>query len=630
LLRKELRQLLPWTALILTWTFVSIVWPWLFDSPDESVWAAATPLFEPLAAKIWNGLLLFWALLLTYAGFPRERDDQTLDFLFSLPVSRPQLFLAKFLAAGLLLSVALLIAETSRAVLQLANHTSFDGATFRTSWALVSVGLGLATAWINLGYATFLAVFRRLGLLIGLVLWTLLEVVAFERPALRVLSPLELMRVEFFYGTAVVPWKGLLGHAAVSGGLSALSAFIWVGPTERWSNAMTRFSAKLWAKWLVGLGIIGVLLGLAVWSEGSKHEKRHEFGELRESSGVEATLDTPRYRFRFHEPLRSRVVRLAASADSAHDQLVARLGAPSESERVLVNLLSHGRAHAGSATWNAIRMDLRFAYDDDTLRRTLIHETSHVVALRASDRRLDTHAMSLRFFDEGLAEALSLDLAPDPAATRARWLEAAVLRIRERVDFPLLCDFSSFVRRFGEPAIYPLGFTWVALLRSTCGEDAPRRILSTLRRPEVPSDASGDALVRAALQLAGCDASAVSSAWGRRLDELAAQRKADIERIPTLVGNLREEDDEPVLRAVLEGPPLEGAIYRIRVRARPDDAIENQATSSAELEADGHLDFWIPEGFVTNDSVDFQFVVAWQEDGTYLEHAQEWRRGTLR
>lgn len=629
LLRKELRQLLPWAVLILVWSVVSISSWFVFASPDELVWATATPLFDALSGKFWNGVLLFWALLLAFAGFPRERDDQTLTFLFSLPVPRAQLFLAKFLAAGALLSAAVILAESSRALIQLANPTSFDGATFRPSWALVSLASGIVTAWINLGYATFLAVFRRLGLLLGLVLWTLLEILALERPALRSLSPLELMHVEFFYDAAVLPWARVLGHALVSGGLSALSAFIWVGPTERLSGAMSRASDKLWVKWLVALGVVSVVVALALWRQDSADEKTSLFGSLREASGAEASIETRRYRFRFHEPLRSRVARLALGADGLHDQLTARLAAPSEPDRVLVNLLAQASAHAGSATWNAIRMDLRSTYDDDMLRRTLIHETSHVVALRASDRRIDTHATSLRFFDEGLAESLSLELAPDPALTRARWLEAAILRAREQVDFSLLCDFPSFVRRFGEPALYPLGFTWVEVFRSTCGEEAPRRVLATLQRHEIPTDSSGERFVHAVLQVAGCDASQVSSTWGRRLDELAVVRRSDIERIPTLIGNLQRKDDEPIVRAVLEGKPLEGAIYRIRVRSRPGDAIENQAISSAAIESDGHLDFWIPEGYVSNDAVDFQFSVAWQEDGAYLEHAQEWRHGTL-
>ncbi|MFZ5896510.1 MAG: ABC transporter permease [Myxococcota bacterium] len=626
LLRKELRQVLPWALLAYSIGGLSFVLL-LFFAPDTLSWAEATALFEPVSGRVWNGTLLLFAVSFAYAGFPREYDDQTSHFLLSLPVTRTRLFLAKVGASALLLVGWVLLSELQRGVASVANPGSFDGHNFRLGWAFANTLLGVWVACINLGYATFLAAFRRFGLLLGLLVWTGLALLADKRPAYRQLSPLELMHVEFFNSRPLLPYKALFGHSIVALALSALAGFMWLGPAESFAAGLSRFLAKTWVRWTFALCAFTSICTVMVLAYGPSDDTDEEFGSPAELSGPEEQLDTRRFHFRFRAPLRTRVERLAKSADGMHDSVSEMLGAPA-GEPIQVNLLKPSQFHAGSATLNAIRMQASALYDDALFAQTLAHEISHVVALRVSERRLQASADTLRFFEEGLAEHTALTLVPTPARADPLWLEAALLRQREHVGIAELSHLKEFVRRFGEPSIYPLGYTWVRALLAICGDSAPRRVLAALKSSELPNELRGEALIHSALQLARCDASQVHSEWGRSLDAVSSERRTELELVPELIGGLtKNADGDVVVRAELRGNPLPEALYRLNVRGSSEDGLDSQATVGSELDADGHLEFFVPEDYVTDAGVDFQFAVAWQRDGLSFQHAQEWRHG---
>jgi hypothetical protein len=225
---------------------------------------------------------------------------------------------------------------------------------------------------------------------------------------------------------------------------------------------------------------------------------------------------------------------------------------------------------------------------------------------------------------------VALELAPKPNRSRAYWLQSALLRKRQQVEFAQLLDFQGFVRRLGEPALYPLGFTWVTELVQQCGADAPRRILGALARPDLARDSIGEPLLRSVLQVARCDSSRVLSEWGKRLESISSERKLEIDSVPLLIGGLRKtKRGELVVHAALEGTALKGGLCHLRVRARGDDAVENQTVVSGELDAAGQLEFEIPEDYVVDRAVDFQFVVSGLSDDVLVEHAQEWRHARV-
>jgi hypothetical protein len=213
LIAKELRQLLPWA---LTMAFVEIAGTLmvLAEAPaDEFVWASATPLLSSAAASGRTASLTLWAFVLAYAGFPREHEDDTLRFLFALPVSRTALFAAKFAGGAIVLLSVVLTEELLNALLQLANPSSFGGRTFRGDWAALSLALSGALALVMLGYAHFCSILRRLGVIAAFIVWSLVEWLGHRQPSLKALNPRQLIAVDFHGSDVIVPWGALAGTA---------------------------------------------------------------------------------------------------------------------------------------------------------------------------------------------------------------------------------------------------------------------------------------------------------------------------------------------------------------------------------------------------------------------------------
>lgn len=631
LYRKELSSLAPWFLLVATLELGAHVSSLLVTPPDEMVWAQATPIFSATEAMGRSFMLLVSSLVFAYAGLAREYDDRTLQFLLSLPVSRTRLFASKTLAAASLLCLLVLGDEVLRYLVQLPNSTSFAGSTFRPQWALASAVSGVMMALIFLGYSLFLSVFRRFGLLLGLVALASLEWYVHQRPDLRRLSPLDLHRMEFDGARALVPYQALLTHAFVALSLASVAGFVWLGDTQRWTSILARWVSASSMKWLFGLCVVAAL-GALGWAA-VEHQQREigSFGTVQELESPEAKLQSARYEFRYPAVLRGRVESMARAADPHHDRIARELGASDTRARVVVNLLRSSPTHAGSATWDTIRMDVASAADERGLLRTLAHETVHVLALRASDRRTASHHESLRFFDEGLAEQLSLELVPDEAYVAARGVEAALAVTRLRLDFDDLVSFPRFKARFGERAIYSPALFWIRALHTACGSDAPRRALHSLARSDTPRQASGIALWQHVLQAIGCDLSRVNAVWGESLQLQARELQTELARIPTLRGGAATNDEELVLNATLEGEPLESATYTAFLRSVTANlglVGEGEQLSSAqgELLPDRRVKFSIWEMYEPGDTLEYQLAITWYRNGTLVQHAGEWQK----
>jgi len=629
LLGKELRQLLPWAGLNMTITLGSVLSRLLTKPPDQASWAADAPIFANGTAH--ESRLLIWSFVLAFASCAREHDDGTLTFLFSLPTRRSAIYLRKICAGMSLLLAGVALEASIDGLLSLANPSTF-GQTFRLDWAALSAGISVCVAWIFYGHALLLSVLRRFGLLLGLVLYIAIGFATRDRPDLRVYNPFLLHELEFRGSTPRVPWAGLLGQLGVSSALAALAGWLWVGRGASVADAMAHLSQRPASKLLFALpfGLLAVSAGyfatLGQQSSESWPSAKNTVGAVK----IQVTrLETRRYELRYPEPLRQVVERLAAPADDLHEALAAELGAPLRDERVAVDLTQTSPTHAGSATWESIRLDLSKRNDEADLLRVLAHETVHVLAQRASDRRISEHDLAFGFFNEGLAELLSLKHVPDEPYRQARWFEAALLHRRHRVEFADLVSFSTFERRFGLVAVYPLALVWVESFVETCGEGAARQLLANLALPDGPRAAHGLALWRHLLQLQGCDASRVNTLWSARLQQRAAELGDELDRVPELIGGVAAlEAGELVLRAGLEGRPPEAARYALWLRSAAG-AESAPYSLPGQLESDGVLRFRIPESFAVASTLHFQLLLSWQRAGEVVELRSEWKSTPL-
>jgi hypothetical protein len=295
-------------------------------------------------------------------------------------------------------------------------------------------------------------------------------------------------------------------------------------------------------------------------------------------------------------------------------------------------MLETSSSHAGSATWNTIRLDLRHAYDSDELERTLAHETAHVLAQRLSDRRISQHSSSMRVFDEGLAEQLAHALVPGPASAQARWIEAVLARERLHVQAKDLFDVETFRAQFGERLLYPMGFSWVHALSRACGPEVRVRILRALARPEGRKDLSGQILWQDTLQAIGCDLNRVALLWAELLKDKASELRKSVDATPQLSGGVSgtdEAEDTITLTAELQGPASDSCIIGMNTRGAESDAHGDYLSFSGEKQSDGSIRFSVERDLVSGEVLQFQFVETCLHEGVSYTFAPKWQRGRV-
>jgi hypothetical protein len=630
LVRQELSKLLPWIWLLAALSVLPQIADLLWSAPDRAVWATSTFLFNSL--RDYTGIAIFAvALLLCYSGFPRDSDDGTLSFVFSLPVPRAYIFLAKVIAPGLVLSGDVLLTELLQWACHLWNPTSFGGRTFRADWQGWVIALSLALSWIGVGYGQLLTVLRRFGLLLCFSFYSTLRLLERDVPWLRALDPARVLHVEFQGQRAIIPWTTLAAHALGALLACSLAACIWVGPVERIAASFARWARRPLLAGLVGLTFTGLGIALLMRVAGRPKAKPpvsygHDSVQL---DSTPVVLRTRHYELRYPKGLATRIELLATAADGLHEKLAERLGVGAGEHVVLVDFQRRSATHAGSATWNTIRMDPFMASDSELLERTFAHETTHVLSFQASDRRLSTEGDAVGFFSEGLAEALALELRPSEAASEALQLEAALAYRRLHPSFGELIHYANFRERHGPLLAYPLGFIWTRALLSSCGRDAPRHILAALGRADAPLKLPAEGLWQHLLQRAHCDIVRVNAAWESQLAAAASALAAEIERVPDLVGGTpRLAGDEVRVRARIEGAAPDGMVFSLAVRTRVE-AEQRADAFFATPSSEGELEFLVPSNLAVEGMLQFQLGLRFERRGFPVHFARAWAKSRV-
>ncbi|MEO8182526.1 MAG: hypothetical protein ABI895_27130 [Deltaproteobacteria bacterium] len=637
LVRQELRRLLPWivvlAAIDLSYPLLTLFYP----PPDGVAWVSSSRLFGGTLREYGGLLTLAFALLLCQAGFPRDEEEGTLPFLFGLPVPRVQIFLARVLTPGLILSVEVLLWELVRWSTHLPATGSFIAHTFRADWLLTTLVTSLALAWISVGYGQLLTVFRRFGLLLAFTFYLALSKLEAEAPWLRKLDPLSVLRVEFVGQQALLPGDALIGHALGALLASGLAAWFWVGPTERVSEALARWRRRPPLRWLLRPVVLWscavLLLG---WAGVSALRSRYGVGGTRASRDGAATVPregsplekrTRHHELTYPKALAPRVEPLAQVADELHERLAARLGIEAGGHVVTVDFTRESDTHAGTASSNTVRMDPSSSPSAVALERVFAHESTHVLSLRASALRLSSESEAVGFFSEGLAEALALELRPSAAAADARRLEAVLAEQRLSLTFERMIHYGDFTQRYGTLLVYSAGLTWTQALIASCGQESPQKVLQALGSPDAPLKASPLGLWQHLLQRAGCDLSRVNGAWESQLAASKKELEAELARVPFLQGgNARWDGDAVQLLAQADGEPVEGTVFFVNVRTQSTGPEARGTPVSGTRRADGALEFRVPARAVVDGALQFQLRLRFERQGAPVSFANEWTK----
>lgn len=587
LFRKELRTLWPLLGLgvfLISGDFLTRPFT---ERLDESTYTGIASI-DPGEGSFIGFFQLLLGFIVAYAAFPREHDERTIELLYALPISRPRIFLGKVLGGLTTLATICVLGQVTNALLVMWNVSSFERTQLTFELAMRVAFLHTVTAAVGYGHGLFASVFRRFGILPYVFLGYGISVVVTIVPALDVLDPLRLSRTEYVGTTLVIPWAVIAGHLLVAATMAALAYVLWLGSFERLQTAITTRNvfATIGFGCMTALAVfggLGVLVFLTVREYGD--EGPPDPDAVPEPEGVDFLAVEARsehYEFVYPESFRDDALRLISRSDAILERAGAVVGT-SELPHVTVDLAEESSHHEGIAASSRIRMGV-VGSSSWRLAHVLAHESTHVLQNQESDLHLADHGETTRFFVEGSAEwvAFEVTTAPDFAALseeeRRNDVELrAISRIvatasaeRHHIRIEDLWGDTGFRARWDTVLAYPLGETLAEAIARGCSGGDRRGVGDFMRafaRPDAPQDATGEALVRDALQSFGCDYERVIGAWDGLLHEIGTTDRARIDAIPRLSGGvIAEEGGDLVIEATLDRPPLEDEHYTVRYR----------------------------------------------------------------
>jgi hypothetical protein len=607
LYRKELRTLLPLQLLLILAQSGDVLYRPLIQRLDEKAWTDISSYLLPDAGEAAGVYQLVFGLLVAYSLFPREHDDLTIEFLYSLPVTRLAIFGAKALAGFTVVAVGALVLQLTDFLLQAWNPQSFVGEQWRFGVSASVALLQSAAGAIVLCHGLLISFFRRFGLIpYAMAGWAALSL---ERavPEAAPLNFLNLLELEYLGTRVLIPWAGLALHGTVALVCLAAAAALWTGAGERAAAAWARLHRVGAGRVALGCATVAAVLGLGVlltliWGAAPEAGRGDDGGEGLEPVSFQIDrAETARFDFSYPANLRGRALPLIRSADGLHERLRQRLGA-GVGARVVVDMTDESPFHEGITAWTKMRVGLAGAEDDARLRYIFAHELVHAFQFQESRRRLGDNPRATAFFAEGGAEYLAFELEPDEARRRSSRRVALAAWSRHRVRFDTLVDETRLSSSYDPLLVYPLGETWTAALVEACGEGAQGRVLRAMGRDGAPTGLEPIAFWQDTLQAAGCGLEEVLAIWERRMDDGVAAEAAFLDALPRIGGGVAGvAGDEVIVVATLDRDltPALGSELRVVLRVRDGPAsdvsqIRTFTPSQPPRGPDRRIEFRVP------------------------------------
>ncbi len=609
LFKKELRGHLPLLALVVVlFGGDFLYWPFA-ERLDELTWVEQSGQLQPGEGKAYGFVLLALTLVAAYSAFPREHDEKTIEFLYALPVTRSQIFLAKALAVWSVMVVGVGLDHLAGAVAQALNPQSLVGDQWRFGLAAQVALLDVFFCAVMVAHGLLISFLRRFGLIVAALVGYIVLQIKRHSPAHAYFDPSELLALEYQGINLVVPWTGILFHTVVAL-LSGLLAYtLWMGSAERLTAGYNRLRSHRAGR--VALGCVPLLLAsitigwFMTWAideaENTEQVVYREFLPVRAESVW--------YDFTYDSSQTAAAQSLIRQADAIYEQVAAALGAE-VGPRIDADLTDLGLGHAGIAQGGVIRIALETLDADDALH-TLYHETAHSFQFQLAGGRVPEQAESIRFFIEGGAEYVAMELRNDPAARRAHRRLAAAAFDRHNIRFEELIDDTGFKTVHDANLVYVLGETWTAALVESCDPLAPGRFFRALDRQDAPEDLSGITLWQDTLQAAGCALEPAVAIWGERMTELVAAEREFLDQLPSLGGGvIGVKGGVLTIQASFDRPLAEPAdSYYLRIRRDASVPLDQTYTLTAVLSDDDETD--------AGETINFQVPANWVGDGTF-------------
>ena len=542
---KEWMGLQPFFVLLVALFVFGLIWMQCTEFMDEfPIWSKYL-----LIGSDQIPITFILCLVATLGLLTRERDEGSLQFLDGLPVSRFSLYLAKWLAAFLMITLFELIWVGEALVYEWLSTESLSPPTPWNHVATFSfLNAYLCAFFISvLMPLSFLRLWALLAL--GVIFWGLTLLDTWNVPYAVWLNPFRLVVPPASIDDGwTIPWKHL-------GVLTVIGSVHWCAGLLLFSRrdgarggGFRRFRQSFWGK-LFMLGsvvmIVVVWFGLLVFQGVRQLEEEGFEGmepvekpltEVEKGNRIER-ITTRKFEFVYRKRIEEKLVPLTEQSDEIFEKVVAYLEAsPDDSSgRTVVDLTNPlGSHNAGQAYWKKVRMSYPDKGGLEEARAILGHELAHVLMERISRGRLGESFGSARWFHEGVASHVEFQLfRPEDAVEEYhRWL--ALGSTWGEVHFAELVDDNLLGKRRDPNLVYPAGLLWVQSGVDVYGDDFAARLLRALGREGAPRKLEGMQLWRDTSIAAGFDLERVRSRFRARLAELRETYREECLRMPEI------------------------------------------------------------------------------------------------
>lgn len=573
MLRKELRALLPIGILGMLLMSGDVFYRPLLERHDEATWTHIADYVQPGKGATLAFVLMILAASTAFGAYPREHDERTIDFLYSLPVRKSTVFGAKVLAGLLVLLAAVGALFVTDGLQSTIGGQSLSGHQWRFDLAFNLVFLQAVYCMIVYGHALVASVLRLVGLIPYALLLLLVNILEDALPPLAWVDPAEIVVARYHGNALVIPWAGLVVHLGIALVAYVVAYVLWAGPADRVGRAFERLRASIVGKLALGCGgaaFVGflALIAFGLLVGGGLPDEPEADDEVATFETTERR--TQRYVFNYPTGLAARAQPLLDEGDALHERVRARLGAE-VGPVLLADLTDTSAEHLGIAAWTHVRVGLVGERDPVRLRRTFVHETAHAFQHLVTDGRQGERGDAVRFFAEGSAEHLSYAIVPGEDELRRSRIIATATWTRHRMRFEDLAEDARLRARFDPMLVYPLGELWTEALTVTHGEGAIGEVLRAMGRDETPRGLGARAYWADTLRRAGADLEAVDATFERLVREVAEREAAAIEALPRLGGGVSGAVGSDVrITAVLDRDPPPDLRIHARVRSGPE------------------------------------------------------------
>ena len=469
--------------------------------------------------------------------------------------------------------------------------TQFSWSLWWTEAALVS-----GTIIIGIGYGALIAFFRVGGLLVALLVFALISVLANFFPNLDFLRPVNLLIPEFTaskYHLSINTW---LAHGVGALTAAIAAGYLWVlrgGDESRSSDGQLR-----WLMYGGGVCVVLLLVGLGL----IQYVATDSSTPLVERK----SLVTRDYEFVYYDLDQTAVNELALVADQL-GLLVQAILDITPTDPIFADLTEQGSDHLGIAGWNKLQVRRDTLANLEVRDHVFVHETTHVLAARAADRRLSKRGDVTAFFNEGLAEWVSYETLGGLELERESLrLLAALAWQRFDLRFEDFLYSGAFKAVYDENLIYALGEAWVSVFAQTCGTTAPGQLLKAFARPNVARIENGLLFWQDAMQAVDCDLGAVNA----RLGVLLQEEQDVLKNVPIPSGRVRETAEGLLVSVQLKGGDAD-RLYDITVRSRDNPSTPRAGTFTRKVRvvADGTEDILLPSASASGEKFQYQIGV---------------------